>query len=205
MSNRCGPGFVVVAVLLAGACGSGPGESGETAPEVTVAQPGSTEATSDGQLIVDGEVNLKVLDAMVSEFKALDTAQQLERVNELSGELERQQYELSGLAEALGSSEAVDVSITETADWLADLADEVTASIESTELEPQGMRGNAVGQQATPSIAAGIAGALIVTYQAGVAAVSATNDGRIVDGELGKGVRIKSTKNRLSCRLCGLK
>jgi hypothetical protein len=195
MNNRARAGFVTVVVVLAGACGGGSGESGDASPAVTAAEPAPTQSAGEDQLVVDGELNVDVLDAVVGEFEALDAAQQQERINELSVEVERQLYELSGLAEALGSSDAVEVSITESAQWLAGLADDVTASIESAELEPQGIRGNGVAQQGTPSIAAGLAGALIVTYQAGEAAVSATNDGVLVDGELGTGVRIKSTKD----------
>jgi len=179
----------VAAVLLLAACGGGGG--GDSAGGV----PASTKGA--GSLIVDDEIDNDALNALVSDFLTLDADQQIERVNELSGEVERQLYEVSGLEQELGSPEAVDDSITQTAQWFAELAEQTSTSIGSAALEPQGLRGAAVAQAGVPSLGEGLFGGLVVTIAGSEAAVTLTNDGQVGKRDQGNGFKIDATIDRV--------
>ena len=127
--------MLVVSALVAG-CGAG-GES-SSGPEPD--QSGVPDPVAVGELVVDGVVDQAVLDATVAEFQALDPDALLARAIEASRDFERMQYEAFGLAAALGSPEAVDASIEETAQWMADLATQISAEAGTATLEPQGLR-----------------------------------------------------------------
>ena len=124
--------FVWTAALVLSACGGGSDESSgasesatsEDAP-TTTAVPESSGTANAGSLIVDGAVDVVALEALADEFEVLDEEQQFDRLNELSGQLERDLFNLSGLEEGLGGTEVVDASIIETGQWLAALAVEV--------------------------------------------------------------------------------
>lgn len=115
--------MAVAAIMVLAACGGGGGngdsagtsnndastDEASVSVDATGGDPAST--TDIGSLIVDDEIDNNALNALVTDFAALDADAQSDRVNELSGEVERQMYDLSGLAQELGSPEAVDDSI----------------------------------------------------------------------------------------------
>jgi len=197
----------VAAVVVLAACGGGGGDSadnssddanaGETSPSVDASGEDPASTAAAGSLIVDDEINNDALNALVTDFAALDADQQRERLNGLSGEVERQMYEVSGLAQELGSPEAVDDSITQTAQWFADLAEQTSTSIGSAALEPQGFRGGVVAPAGVPSLGEGVFGALITMIVGSEAAVTATNDGQVGKQQLGEGIKIEATKDKV--------
>jgi hypothetical protein len=134
-------------------------------------------------LVVDDIVNMDVLEAVLSEFAALDVDQQAARANELSGRFERDLYSLSGLTEALGGADAVDRSITETADWYGILGGQVTIPDSNS---PVGFRRPAAATSNPTSVGEGLFGGLLVTMLGADAAVSATNDGAEGSKDLGQ-------------------
>jgi len=206
--NRLLP-LVVAAFVVLAACGGGGGngDSADTSNndastdeasasvDATGGDPAST--TDIGSLIVDDQIDDDALNALVTDFAALDADAQSDRVNELSGEVERQMYELSGLAQELGSPEAVDDSITQTAEWLAELAQQASSSIGSAALEPQGIRSGVVAQAGGPDLSLGLFGGFLVTTLVGESAVTRTNDGTVGTRELSEGIKIDASTDRV--------
>lgn len=126
---------------------------------------------------------MDVLSAVLSEFAALDVDEQAVRANELSGRFERDLYSLSGLTEALGGADAVDRSITETADWYGTLGGQVTIPDSNS---PMGFRRPAAATSNPTSVGEGLFGGPLVTMLGAEAAVSATNDGAEGSKDLGQ-------------------
>ncbi len=191
----------VAAVLLIAACGgggsAGTSTSDKTTASVDAAGGDPTTTTGAGSLIVDDEIDNDALNALVTDFDSLAADQQNERVNELSGDVERQMYEVSGLAQELGSPEAVDDSITQTAQWFAELAEQASTSIGSAALEPQGIRIGVLAQAGVPSLGLGLFGGFLVTTLVGESAVTRTNDGTVGKAELGEGIKIDASTDRV--------
>jgi hypothetical protein len=200
-------GLVAVGLILAACGGGGTAEPTDTSGqseqsgsavadtdvEATVA-PESSVAAATGPFVVDGEFDVAALDALATEFAALDEQQQFDRLDELSAQFERDLYNLSGLEEALGGTEAVDESITEAGSWFAETAVEVRTAVMSAEFEPQGIRRAAPGQtDGVPSVGMGLFGGMMVTILGGEAAVSATNDGKTGSGDLAGGGKLEVT------------
>jgi len=201
--------LVVAAFVVLAACGGGGGSgdsadtsnsdasTDEASASVDATGGGPASTTDIGSLIVDDEIDDDALNALVTDFAALDADEQSDRVNELSGEVERQMFELSGLAQELGSPEAVDDSITQTAEWFAELAEQASSSVGSAALEPQGFRGGVVAQAGVPSLGLGLAGAFIATIVSGEAAISATNDGQVGTKKVTDDMKIEATKDQV--------
>lgn len=202
MRTRFLPVAVAVVVVLA-ACGGGGGDSadnssgGANAAETnaSIGAPDSTAAAA-GSLIVDDEIDNDALNALVTDFDTLDADQQRERLSELSGEVERQMYEVSGLAQELGSPEAVDDSITQTAQWFAELAEQASAGVTSAALEPQGIRGGVVAQAGLQSLGEGLFGSFMMMSTVG-SLVEATNAGQVRNEPLNNGLKFDATAEKV--------
>ena len=167
-------------------CGGGGDTSGSESPD------NSADAAQTAAVIVDGQVDLEAADAVVAEFALLSEAARYEAASALSGDLERQLYVAVGLADALGSAEAVDASIDEKTAWMASLREQVSDDLSTAQLEPQGMR-RVQAQTAPPNIGEGLFGGLMVAILGGEGAVTATNDGTTGEAKLAEGVTLNAT------------
>ncbi len=191
----------VVAASVAG-CGGGGGPSSLSTPDATAPpEPDSTAEPATGDTgdepgEATGEIDDAALNALATEFGALDPETQLARAGELSAEFERQRYEAFGLTEALGGTAAADESIADTAEWMATLGVELSVHLDAAKVQPRGFR-SAPAAAAPPSIGAGLFGGLLVTMLGAEGAVTSTNDVTSVDGDLAEGVRIVATAEQV--------
>ena len=203
-TSRRGVGLLAAAAVVLGACGGGGGSdhvaTTSDAAAIVVSSPatddaaGPVDTTAGGTaLIVDEVVNQPALDALATEFAALDENQQFERLNELSGQLERGLYDVTGLTDALGSAENVDASIEETAQWFADVGAQLQSDIAGAQLKPAGFRRGAVTRTGTPNLGEGLFGGMLVTVLGADAVVAQTNDGTNGTAQLADGVTFTAT------------
>jgi len=200
--------LVVAAVVVLAACGGGGGNgdsadtsnsdasTDEASASVDATGGGPASTTDIGSLIVDDEIDNDALNALVIDFAALDADEQSDHVNELSGEVERQMFDLSGLAQELGSPEAVDDSITQTAQWFAELAEQASSSVGSAAFEPQGFRGGAVAQAGVPSLGEGLFGGFMMMGIVG-SLVEGTKDGQVRNEPLNNGFKFDATADKV--------
>jgi hypothetical protein len=213
MGPRVWVASVVAAVLLLGSCGGsgGDGSSSRTDGSSTIESSTSDDAGASvddsttvagsveqqaepGRLVVGDVVDTDALDVLVDEFAALDADEQIDRVNELARQFERELYELSGLADVLGTPEAVEASIDDATESLGEFAADLEAAVSSAQL--QGMRAPAQSDSA-PNLTMGLFGGLMVSTLAGEAAVTSTNDGTTGSGALARGGSLTVTSREV--------
>lgn len=175
---------LVASSLFLAACGGGGGGSeGE-------ADPPAAEASA---LPLDGAADPAVLEALSASFAELDEDARYARAAELSGAVERELYEVSGLAAALGGEEAVETSISETAAWAAGIADRAAAGVRhpARPAVGAGVRAGVLPPEST-TFGEGLFGGLLISMFAADAAVARS-------GEVGEssrdGITIKATKD----------
>jgi hypothetical protein len=197
--------LLAAAAVVLGACGGGGRSDVATGTSDVAATVVSSAATDDaveaadttaarsaGALIVDDVVNQPALDALATDFAALDEDQQFERLNELSGQLERDLYQFSGLTDALGSPDDVDASIDAAAQWFADVGAQLQSDIAAAQLQPVGLRSAAATPTGTPNLGEGLFGGMLVTVLGADAAVTQTNDATNGTAQLAEGVNLTS-------------
>lgn len=152
---------VVMAVVVA-ACGGGGGEGSS-----------STSSAARGPLVVDGEVDIEVLQAQVDEFLALEAVDQEARLASVDGAFERELWTLSGLEAALGGPEAADAAF-------ASHSAAIVSSARGIAEQPIVLVGLRTAE-ATPSLGMGLFGGMLLVTAGAEPIVSASND--LKDGQ----------------------
>ncbi|WP_296603294.1 hypothetical protein [Nocardioides sp.] len=172
--------LVAGCLLLAACSGSGGGSGGETEPSAAASA-----------LPLEGSADPAVLEALSDSFADLDEDARHQRAAELSGAVERELYEVSGLAAALGGDGAVETSITETAAWLAGIADRAGAGVRHPARPAVGAGVRSAGLPESTTFGEGLFGGLLISMFAADAATARSGD---VGEDSRNGITVKATK-----------